>query len=72
MGKTSNTVKDRYNRKAYDDLRIRLPKGCKAVIESAAQTAGESVNAFTNRALLDRMGLTDWNNIPVEGNRENA
>ena len=27
MGKTSSTVKDRYNSKAYDEIKVRLSKG---------------------------------------------
>ena len=58
--RTSTTVKDRYNRKAYDDLRIRIPKGQKAVVQRAAEKVGETVNAYTQTALLQRMGLEDW------------
>lgn len=58
--KTSNAVKDRYNRKAYDDLRIRIPKGQKATVQLAAAKAGETINTYTQTALLQRMGLDDW------------
>ncbi len=60
MGKTSSAVKNRYNAKAYDQLPIRLPKGQKATVEAAAAAVGESVNLYTQRALLARMGLKDW------------
>lgn len=60
MGKTSSKVKDRYNAKAYDEMKIRVPKGRKAAIEAAASSAGESVNQYTQKALLARMGLTEW------------
>ncbi len=60
MGKTSSAVKNRYNAKAYDQLPIRLPKGQKAIVEAAAASVGESVNLYTQRALLARMGLKDW------------
>lgn len=49
-----------YNEKAYDRLAITVPKGQKAVIEAAANAAGESVNLYTQRALLARMGLESW------------
>ena len=58
--KTSSAVKNRYNAKAYDQLPIRIPKGQKATVEAAAEAEGESVNGFTNRALLARMGLIEW------------
>ena len=60
MGKTSSAVKNRYNAKAYDQLPIRIPKGQKATVEAAAKAAGESVNQYTQRALLARMGLAEW------------
>lgn len=58
--KTSSAVKDRYNAKAYDDIRLRIPKGRKATVQAAAEREGESINGFTNKALLARMGLEDW------------
>ncbi len=60
MGKTSSAVKNRYNAKVYDQLPIRIPKGHKSTVESAAAAAGESVNGYVQRAILDRMGLEDW------------
>ena len=49
-----------YIRRSYDRLNILIPRGQKATVEKAAQEANESVNQFTNRALLNRLGLTDW------------
>lgn len=43
-----------------DELKIRIPKGQKATVEAAAKEAGESVNLYTQRALLGRMGLSEW------------
>lgn len=60
MGKTSSAVKNRYNAKVYDQLPIRIPKGHKATVESAAAAAGESVNGYVQRAILNRLGLEDW------------
>lgn len=51
---------NRYNAKNYDSLRIVVPKGQKATVEAAAKAAGESVNQYTQRALLARMGLETW------------
>ena len=60
MGKTSSAVKQRYNEKAYDRLAITIPKGQKATVQAAAEQEGESINSYTNKALLARMGLTAW------------
>lgn len=51
MGKTSSKVKDRYNTKAYDELKIRVSKGNKDIIKAHAAEQGESLNGFVNRAI---------------------
>ena len=53
MGKTSSQVKDRYNAKAYDEIKVRVPKGRKAEIEAAVQAEGVSVNGLINRLLRE-------------------
>ena len=57
MGKTSNAVKDRYNAKAYDDIRVRVPKGQKEKIQAFAESNGETVNGFINRLITEAMGV---------------
>ena len=47
-----------------DELKIRIPKGQKATVEAAASAAGESVNQYTQKALLNRMGLEEWPELP--------
>lgn len=71
MGKTSSKVKDRYNSKAYDEMKIRVPKGRKQAVEAHAKRKGESVNGLVNALLRGDMGLTEdeWKNqeeMPVE------
>ena len=50
----------------FDEVRIRLPKGQKSTLEAAAKEAGESVNQYTQKALLARMGLESWPKIDDE------
>ena len=57
MGKTSNAVKDRYNAKNYDDLRVRVPKGMKETIQAHAEANGETVNGFINRLINNALGV---------------
>lgn len=38
-----------------DEVRIRMPKGRKAEIKGCADSMGESVNAYINAAIDDRM-----------------
>ena len=60
MGKTSAAVKNRYAAKVYDRIQIIVPKGQKATVQAAADSMGESISQYTNKALLDRMGLLEW------------
>ena len=66
MGKTSSIVKDRYNAKAYDEIKVRVPKGNKDVIKTHAETHGESVNAFVNRAIDETMERDNGAPVAVE------
>lgn len=55
MGRTSSAVKDRYNAKVYDEIKIRVSKGQKAEIKAHADVNGESINAFIKRAIESQM-----------------
>jgi len=55
MGKTSSIVKDRYNAKTYDEIKVRVPKGQKEVIQVYAEAHGKSVNGFINEAIEEKM-----------------
>jgi len=59
MSKPTNAVKDRWNAKAYDDLRIRIPKGRKANVEAFAKAQGESVNGLVNNYLRSILNMTE-------------
>ena len=59
-GKASTRAKNKYNSANYDSLRIIVPKGQKATIQTGAEKEGESINGFTNKALLARLGLEEW------------
>lgn len=54
----------KYVKANYDRIEIKIPKGQKATVEAAATSAGESVNQYTQRALLNRMGLEEWPELP--------
>lgn len=55
MGKTSSAVKDRYNAKTYDEIKVRVPKREKDLIQAHAEAHGESTNGFINRAISETM-----------------
>ena len=46
---------ERYNAKAYDEIKIRVYKGEKEKIKLYAQEHGESLNGFIKRTLYDEM-----------------
>lgn len=47
----------KYNKKAYDRLEMKVPKGKKAEILSHAEEQGESLNKFLNRVVENQMVL---------------
>lgn len=65
--KSQQKAVNKYIRNNYDRLNICIPKGQKATLEAAAQEAGESVNTYTQRALLNRLGLSDWPTLVDSG-----
>lgn len=50
-GKASTKAKNKYNAANYDSLRIVVPKGKKAKIKAYADSKGESINGFVNKAI---------------------
>ena len=55
MGKTSSEVKNRYNAKVYDRINLTIKKGNKEALQAIADSCGESVNAFINTAIEQRI-----------------
>ena len=55
MGKTSSAVKDRYNAKAYDEIKLRVPKGQKDLIREYAEAQGDSVNGYIYKLIVADM-----------------
>lgn len=45
----------KYVRENYDRLELTMPKGKKEEIKAHAESRGESVNAFVNRAISETM-----------------
>ena len=41
--------------KTYDEIKIRVPKGQKDLIQAHAEAQGESTNGFINRAISETM-----------------
>lgn len=63
--KTTAQIKNDYAKKAYDDIRLQVKKGQKEIIKAHAESRGESINGFINRAILEAMER-DGSGIPSE------
>lgn len=59
MTKSRSEINNAYAKKAYDSLRIVVPKGRKATVEALAAERGESVNGLVNRLLRIEAGFTE-------------
>ena len=51
MAKTRAEIKNAYAKKAYDDLRIQVKKGNKAIIRQYAEDNGKTINGLVNELL---------------------
>ena len=50
-GKASSASKNAWNARNYDRINLTVPKGKKDEIKDHAESRGESVNGFINRAI---------------------
>lgn len=55
MGKASTRAQNKYIAKAYDRVNLTISKGDKDKIKAHADSMGESVNGFINRAIEETM-----------------
>ena len=46
---------EEYRKTKYEDLRIRVPIGKKAIIKKHVESTGESLNTFVNIAIDEKM-----------------
>lgn len=65
--KAQQKATNKYIAKAYDRINLTVAKGKKDTIQSHAETHGESVNGFINRAIDEAIERDD---MPCD--RENA
>lgn len=55
MGKAATRAQNKWIEKTYDRINLTVPKGKKEEIKAYAESKGESVNAFINRAIDEAM-----------------
>lgn len=54
-GKASTRAKNKYNASNYERIALVVPKGKKDIIKAYAQSKGESLNSFVNKAIDNEM-----------------
>ena len=74
VGKTSNEVKNRYNKKTYDQIRMVLRKdsGQLVTYRAAAESAGQSLTAYIVQAIVERMQRDGFQPPVVEAEEDTA
>lgn len=55
VSKAQQASVNRYVKANYDRINVTMPKGRKDMIKAHAETRGESLNAFVNRAINEAM-----------------
>ena len=55
--KAQQKAVSKYMKANYDEIKIRIPKGQKEVVQAFAQDRGESVNALIWQLLQEAMGV---------------
>lgn len=59
VSKAQQRAVNKYVKNNYDEVKLRMPKGKKDVIQAHAAQQGESVNAYINRAIDEAMQRDD-------------
>lgn len=55
ISKSRHKANEKYNAKAYDEIKVRVGKGQKEVIQARAAECGESLNEYIKKAISERM-----------------
>ena len=59
VSKAQQPAVNKYVKSNYDEVKLRMPKGKKDIIQAHAAQQGESVNAYINRAIDEAMQRDD-------------
>ena len=51
QGTAQTRAKNKYNAKAYDRIALQVKKGRRDILKARAESQGESLNGFINRAI---------------------
>ena len=64
VSKAQQRAVNKYVKNNYDEIKLRMPKGKKEIIQAHAAQRGESVNAYINRAIDKAMSEDDSSTRP--------
>lgn len=53
--KAQQRAVSKYMKENYDEIKVRVEKGQKEIVKAHAESQGESVNGFINRAIEQQM-----------------
>ncbi len=65
VSKAQQKAVAKYMKNNYDEIKVRVEKGKREIIKTAATAAGESVNGYIKKAVDQRMEREAANNDPV-------
>lgn len=57
--KASGQAVNRYSKKAYDDVRVRVKKGQKEIIQKRAEQLNKSVNGYITDLIEEDLASSD-------------
>ena len=60
MAKRSTEYKAEYARQHYARIEFTIPKEAKPLIDSAAAACGEKPTEYVKKAVMQRLGITEW------------
>ena len=66
ISEARHRANEKWNAKAYDEIKVRVPKGDKEQIQAFAQANGETVNGFINRLIAEAMGVDKTTEVDVD------
>ncbi|MBR6656557.1 MAG: hypothetical protein IKL18_00070 [Oscillospiraceae bacterium] len=55
VSKAQQKAVSKYTKENYDEIKVRVGKGQKDIIKAHAESKGESLNGFINRAITETM-----------------
>ena len=65
VSKAQQKAVAKYMKNNYDEIKVRVEKGKREIIKTAATAAGESVNGYIKKAVDQRMERETADNDPV-------